>query len=89
MKLIPDTLERFTINILLKSDHYILLTLLLSQVPLVVADSVQSFTKTKQAVEFLRRNKAWADVAKVKLLLLLLLTLCPGVRLQEDEGRQG
>merc|ERR1712071_331295 len=35
------------------------------EVPLVVADSVQSFTKTKQAVEFLRRNKAWADVAKV------------------------
>merc|ERR1712227_410484 len=35
------------------------------EVPLVVADSVQSFTKTKQAVEFLRRNKAWADIAKV------------------------
>jgi large subunit ribosomal protein L4e len=35
------------------------------EVPLVVADSVQGFTKTKQAVEFLRRNKAWADVAKV------------------------
>merc|ERR1711874_409313 len=25
----------------------------------------QGFSKTKQAVEFLRRNKAWADVAKV------------------------
>jgi len=37
----------------------------IAEVPLVVADSVQSFTKTKQAVEFLRRNKAWADVAKV------------------------
>jgi len=35
------------------------------EVPLVVADSVQGFTKTRQAVEFLRRNKAWADVAKV------------------------
>jgi len=35
------------------------------EVPLVVADSVQGFTKTKQAVEFLRRNKAWADVTKV------------------------
>merc|ERR1711944_220156 len=35
------------------------------EVPLVVADSVQGFTRTKQAVEFLRRNKAWADVAKV------------------------
>ena len=42
----------------------------------MVADSVQSFTKTKQAVEFLRRNKAWADVAKVgnglRVLQLLL-----------------
>jgi len=37
----------------------------IAEVPLVVADSVQAFTKTKQAVEFLRRNKAWADVAKV------------------------
>merc|ERR1712219_77762 len=35
------------------------------EVPLVVADSVQGFQKTKEAVEFLRRNKAWADVAKV------------------------
>merc|ERR1712240_169274 len=35
------------------------------EVPLVVADSVQSFTKTKEAVVFLRKNKAWADVAKV------------------------
>ena len=37
----------------------------IAEVPLVVADSVQGFTRTKQAVEFLRRNKAWADVAKV------------------------
>merc|ERR1712024_6238 len=37
----------------------------INEVPLVVADSVQGFTRTKQAVEFLRRNKAWADVAKV------------------------
>eukprot|EP00088_Acartia_fossae_P023024 TRINITY_DN24104_c0_g1_i1.p1 TRINITY_DN24104_c0_g1~~TRINITY_DN24104_c0_g1_i1.p1 ORF type:complete len:353 (+),score=26.09 TRINITY_DN24104_c0_g1_i1:181-1239(+) len=35
------------------------------EVPMVVSDSVQGFQKTKQAVEFLRRNKAWADVAKV------------------------
>merc|ERR1712060_883302 len=35
------------------------------EVPFVVADSVQGFSKTKEAVEFLRRNKAWADVAKV------------------------
>merc|ERR1711892_1600640 len=37
----------------------------ISEVPLVVADKVQSFSKTKEAVVFLRRNKAWADVAKV------------------------
>merc|ERR1711950_133777 len=35
------------------------------EVPLVVADKVQAFQKTKEAVVFLRRNKAWADVAKV------------------------
>merc|ERR1712235_226843 len=35
------------------------------EVPLVVSDKVQSFQKTKDAVVFLRRNKAWADVAKV------------------------
>merc|ERR1711899_256402 len=35
------------------------------EVPLVVADKTQGFSKTKEAVEFLRRNKAWADVAKV------------------------
>ena len=31
----------------------------------MVSDKAQAFTKTKEAVEFLRRNKAWADVAKV------------------------
>merc|ERR1711885_42621 len=35
------------------------------EVPLVVADKVQSFSKTKEAVVFLRKNKAWADVARV------------------------
>merc|ERR1711973_423769 len=35
------------------------------EVPLVVSDKVQAFQKTKEAVIFLRRNKAWADVAKV------------------------
>jgi large subunit ribosomal protein L4e len=34
------------------------------EVPFVVSDKAQGFTKTKEAVEFLRRNKAWADVAK-------------------------
>jgi len=37
----------------------------INEVPLVVSDKVQSFQKTKEAVVFLRRNKAWADVAKV------------------------
>merc|ERR1712219_18908 len=37
----------------------------ISEVPLVVSDKVQSFQKTKDAVVFLRRNRAWADVAKV------------------------
>jgi large subunit ribosomal protein L4e len=37
----------------------------ISEVPLVVSDRLQGFTKTKEAVVFLRRNKAWADVAKV------------------------
>merc|ERR1712027_274638 len=37
----------------------------INEVPLVVSDKVQSFQKTKDAVVFLRRNKAWADVAKV------------------------
>merc|ERR1712098_827785 len=37
----------------------------IAEVPLVISDKVEGFAKTKQAVEFLRRNKAWADVAKV------------------------
>jgi len=37
----------------------------INEVPLVVSDKVQTFQKTKEAVVFLRRNKAWADVAKV------------------------
>jgi len=37
----------------------------IQEVPLVVSDKVQGFQKTKEAVTFLRRNKAWADVAKV------------------------
>merc|ERR1719357_1926012 len=50
----------------------------IAEVPLVVADSVQAFTKTKQAVEFLRRNKAWADVACIQVDALNLLKLAPG-----------
>ena len=48
----------------LPSDINNMALMAMLQVPLVVADSVQGFTRTKQAVEFLRRNKAWADVAK-------------------------
>jgi len=35
------------------------------EVPLVVSDKVQSFQKTKDAVVFLRRIRAWADIQKV------------------------
>ncbi|XP_022899892.1 large ribosomal subunit protein uL4 [Onthophagus taurus] len=35
------------------------------ELPLVVSDKVQELTKTKQAVIFLRRVKAWADIQKV------------------------
>ncbi|GLG96240.1 60S ribosomal protein L4 [Gryllus bimaculatus] len=35
------------------------------EIPLVVDDKVQEYTKTKQAVIFLRRLKAWADIEKV------------------------
>jgi large subunit ribosomal protein L4e len=37
----------------------------IAEVPFVVADKVQSFQKTKEAVVFLRRSKVWADIAKV------------------------
>lgn len=35
------------------------------ELPLVVSDKVQELTKTKQAVSFLRRVKAWGDIQKV------------------------
>ncbi|RZC38287.1 Ribosomal L4 domain containing protein [Asbolus verrucosus] len=35
------------------------------ELPLVVSDKVQELNKTKQAVQFLRRIKAWADIQKV------------------------
>ena len=37
------------------------------EMPLVVSDKVQEYTKTKQAVVLLRRLRAWADVSKVNL----------------------
>merc|ERR1739838_200648 len=36
------------------------------EIPLVVADSVQSFKKTKEAVALLKKLKCWDDVTKVK-----------------------
>jgi len=35
------------------------------EMPLVVSDKVQEFTKTKEAVALLRRLRAWSDVQKV------------------------
>merc|ERR1711997_352541 len=37
----------------------------INEVPLVVSDNIQAFTKTKEAVTFLRKTKAWEDVARV------------------------
>merc|ERR1711994_174291 len=51
------------------------------EVPLVVADSVQGFTRTKQAVEFLRRTKAFRNIPGVDVIQvdnLNLLKLAPG-----------
>lgn len=36
------------------------------ELPLVVSDKVQEISKTKEAVIFLRRVKAWSDVLKVR-----------------------
>jgi len=38
----------------------------ISEVPLVVSDDIQSYHKTKQALDFLKRVKAIDDVVKVK-----------------------
>lgn len=37
----------------------------LNEIPLVVADKVESLTKTKEAVAFLKRTNLWADIEKV------------------------
>lgn len=34
--------------------------------PVVVSDKIQEYNKTKQAVIFLRRIKAWNDIQKVR-----------------------
>ena len=46
------------------------------ELPLVVSDKVQELTKTKQAVIFLRRIKAWADIQKVRFLFYLFTSNC-------------
>jgi len=35
------------------------------ELPLVVSDKIQEYNKTKQAVQFLRKIKAWTDIEKV------------------------
>jgi len=37
----------------------------LSEIPLVIADKIESLTKTKEAVAFLQRANLWADIEKV------------------------
>ena len=44
--------------------------------PLVVSDNIQEYNKTKQAVIFLRRIKAWNDIQKVSILLEIVLYIC-------------
>jgi large subunit ribosomal protein L4e len=39
------------------------------EMPLVVEDKVQEYNKTKQAVIFLHRIKAWTDIQKVLNML--------------------
>jgi len=37
----------------------------LNEIPLVIADKIESFTKTKEAVSFLKRVNLWDDIEKV------------------------
>ena len=39
------------------------------EMPLVVSDKVQEFSKTKEAVALLRRLRAWSDVQKVFIVI--------------------
>lgn len=39
------------------------------EMPLVVSDKVQEYSKTKEAVALMRRLRAWSDVQKVSQLL--------------------
>lgn len=48
--------------LVMSKGHQIMRT---REVPLVVDDSVQAIQKTKDAVAFLKRQRAWADVVRV------------------------
>jgi len=48
--------------LVMSKGHIIMET---SEVPLVVNDSVQEYTKTKQAVQFMKKTKIWPDIQKV------------------------
>lgn len=48
----------------------------LAEIPYVVADKLEEFKKTKEAVTFLRRSRFWADIEKVRSLNLKLYILC-------------
>jgi large subunit ribosomal protein L4e len=39
----------------------------LAEVPLVISDKIEGYTKTKEAVAFLHRVNLWADIEKVRL----------------------
>jgi large subunit ribosomal protein L4e len=48
----------------------------IKEVPFVVADKLQAFQKTKEAVCFLRMSRAWADVAKVSVSCFYIIQCC-------------
>lgn len=37
----------------------------MAEIPFVVSDKVESFRKTKEAVQFLRRSHVWDDIERV------------------------
>ena len=39
------------------------------EVPLVVSDKVEEYKKTKEAVQLLKKLKAWQDILKVRLYI--------------------
>lgn len=45
------------------------------EIPFVVADKVEGFKKTKEAVSFLRRSHFWLDIMKVSSHVMLFLII--------------